>query len=76
MVKIGFCALVYCVMCPYYIANLLCINKLTRGQGVPGASIVRWGATLKIFFAYFSASASYGFCDFQNMVQNSPVWCI
>lgn len=60
---------VYCVICQHCVANLLSINKLTRGRGVPVVSIVRWGATLKIFFTYFSALASYGFCKFQNMAQ-------
>ena len=38
-------------------------------QGVQVQPETGGGATLKNFFAYFSASASYGFCDFQNIAQ-------
>lgn len=46
--------------------KLLNINNLQGLEGSPDALESGGGATLKIFFAYFSASGSYGFCDFQN----------
>lgn len=51
------------------VRNCLKINELQRGARGVGYPRVGVGATLKNFFAYFSASASYGFCDFQNMAQ-------
>lgn len=53
MVKIDFYILVCCAICPYYIANLLSINKLVRSRGVWMVSTVRWGATLKNFLHIF-----------------------
>lgn len=61
-----------CAIWTICVRNCLKINNLRRGRGVFEASIVIWGATLKIFFAYFSSSVSYGFCDFQNMAQKQP----
>ena len=49
--------------------NYLKINNLQRGQGVQAQPETGGGATPKNFFAYFSVSVSYGFCDFQNMAQ-------
>ena len=49
--------------------NYLIIRYLQRGAGVYEPMKSGGGATLKNFFAYFSASASYGFCKFQNMAQ-------
>ena len=42
----------------YYTRNYLIMNNLQRGAGVSGVSGLQGGATLKNFFAYFSASMS------------------
>jgi len=51
------------------VCKTLKISDLRRGARGAGQPRIGGGATLKNFFAYFSASASYGFCDFQNMAQ-------
>lgn len=43
----------------FWMCNYLNINELQGVQGVPAVSGLEWGATLKNFFVYFSASVSY-----------------